>query len=92
MAFATTRDYDLGVVLGRFKTDQGAVFEYMRRGDFGGDWASDFSHLVCVNDPIGWRYRFAKVLSTVAYVVTDETPDGSPIVERWAIKSHKRYS
>lgn len=92
MAYATTQDYDLGLVLGQFiEASHGKPFEYMRRGNFGGDWAADFPHLVCVNDPVGWRYRFAKVLKTVAYVVIDEDASGVPIVQKWQIKSHRIY-
>jgi len=36
-----------------------------------------------VNDS-GWRY--AKVLKTVAYIVTDENEYGDPVVEKWEIK------
>jgi hypothetical protein len=37
-----------------------------------------------VNDS-GWRY--AKVLKTVAYIVTDENEYGDPVVEKWEIKT-----
>lgn len=30
--------------------------------------------------------RYATVKKTVAYVVVDENPDGSPVVEKWPIK------
>tara|TARA_R110000796_G_scaffold247918_1_gene374045 strand:- start:309 stop:683 length:375 start_codon:yes stop_codon:yes gene_type:complete len=36
-----------------------------------------------VNDS-GWRY--AKVLKTVAHIVTDENEYGDPVVEKWEIK------
>ena len=36
-----------------------------------------------INDS-GWRY--AKVLKTVAYIVTDENEYGDPVVEKWEIK------
>ena len=92
MAYAKAQDYDLGLVLGRFtETSHGKPFEYCRRTEDAGDWAADFPHLVCVNDVIGWPYRFAKVLKTVAYVVTDEDASGVPIVQKWQIKSHRIY-
>lgn len=52
-----------------------------------------FDFEVRVSDnPIGMSgRRFAKVLKTVAYVVTDENDDGSPVVEKWDIKSHTRF-
>lgn len=93
MAYAKTADYDRGLVLGIFtEADHGKPFEYLQRTDEAGSWAADFPHLVCVADVIGWSYRFAKVLKTVAYVVTDEAADGSPIIQKWQIKSHKIYS
>lgn len=39
----------------------------------------------------GGVYRWAKVLKTVAYVVTDENADGGPVVEKWDIKEHSVY-
>ena len=37
----------------------------------------------------GWRY--ARVLKTVAHVVVDESDDGSPVVEKWELKSNINY-
>ena len=91
MAYAQTKDYDCGIVRGRFKTENGAVFEYCERGEEWADFSPDMPHLICVNDPIGWPYRFGRVLGSVAYVVTDEAADGSPIVQKWQIKQHRRY-
>jgi hypothetical protein len=34
--------------------------------------------------------RFANVRKTVAYVVVDEAADGSPVVEKWEIKTEWR--
>lgn len=36
--------------------------------------------------------RFARVLKTVAYVATDENPDGTPFFEKWKIKNHKQWN
>ncbi len=36
-----------------------------------------------INDS-GWRY--AKLLKTVAYIVTDENEYGDPVVEKWNIR------
>ena len=36
----------------------------------------------------GWRY--AKVLTTVAYILTNDE-DGNDVVEKWYIKHHKLY-
>ena len=51
-----------------------------------------FPHRICVNDPHGWKYRFARVLKTVAHVVIDEDEHGHPVIERWKIKRHRQYS
>jgi len=93
MALAQIKDYDRGVVLGSFvERERGKRFEFLDRGaDYVGI-CSDFPHLVCVADVVGWPYRFARVLQTVAYVVTDEAADGSPIVQRWEIKSRRDYA
>jgi hypothetical protein len=92
MAYAQIKDYDRGTVRGRFAhKETGAVFEYCKRGEEWADFSPDMPHLICVNDPIGWPYRFGHVLGSVAYIVTDEALDGSPIVQKWPIKSHKRY-
>ena len=48
----------------------------------------EFDVIVWVN---GGSYRWAKVLKTVAYIVVDENPDGSPVVEKWKIKQYKKY-
>ena len=45
MSYAKISDYDRGVVLGCFKTDSGAMFEYCERTEEAGDWAADFPHL-----------------------------------------------
>jgi len=92
MAYASTKDYDKGIVIGSFvEKDFGKTFEYCTKDE----WEHinpDFPHLLCVNDVIGWCYRFAKIMGTVAYVVTDEADDGSLIVEKWHIKQHRVYN
>jgi hypothetical protein len=37
----------------------------------------------------GWR--FAKVLKTVAYILTNDE-DGNDVVEKWFIKKHREYA
>ena len=53
--------------------------------------AFDLPHLVEVGDHIGWPYRYAKVLKTVAYVVVDEDEHGRPVVEKWDIRKHRIF-
>jgi len=53
----------------------------------------DYPHRVHVQtSPIGesgWRY--ARVLKTVAYIVTDEDDYGQPVIEKWDVKRHTTY-
>ena len=78
-----------GLIIGCYKHKQtGAFFEYAHRTTDDGDWAPEFPHVVFMSD--GSR-RFARVLRTVAHVVTDEADDGTPLSERWEIKTHRKY-
>ena len=56
--------------------------------DMGSSHASDFPHLVEVGDHVGWPYRYAKVLKTVAYIVVDEDEHGRPVAKKWDIRKH----
>jgi hypothetical protein len=51
------------------------------------EWALQHGlpHEVSVGDVVGYPFRFAKVLGTVAYVAVDENEYG-PVIEKWAIK------
>lgn len=53
----------------------------------------NWPHMVWVGDTAGggqgWRH--AKVLKTVAYVVTDEDDYGMPVVEKWKLKKNNEY-
>jgi hypothetical protein len=76
-------------VLGQFNVQDGAWFEYSARptGDRAGAWIKDFPHRVftCDGD------RAAHIMKTVAYVVIDELADGSPVVEKWALRRARTY-
>jgi hypothetical protein len=76
-------------LLGSFETAPGIRFEYSTRplDDRGGVW-SDYPLRVFTLD----GDRAARILKTVAYVVTDESPDGGPVVERWNIRKLRQYS
>jgi hypothetical protein len=84
----------LPLIVGEFKSESGALFEYAVRPD--ADKAihdPEFTHIVYVGSGgIGGDcgYRAAKVLGTVAYIAVDEDDSGS-VVEKWAIKSHRIY-
>ena len=77
-------------ILGSFRSAETDVyFEFTDRFDDPADtFAPDFPHRICVLDGT----RCARVLKTVAYIVTDEAADGSPVVEKWAIKQHRAYA
>ena len=91
MAFATLEAMQTGRVLGSFvERDHGKRFEFAERDPvrvFG--FAPDFPHSVFVG-PLS-EERAALVMRTVAYIVTDEAADGSPVVEKWEIKSRRDY-
>jgi len=75
-------------VLGCFETAPGIRFEYSARpaNDRGGVWPEfPLRVFTCDGD------RAARILKTVAHIVTDESPDGSPIVERWNIRKARTY-
>src|SRR5580765_2045492 len=38
------------------------------------------------------EWRYAKVVARRAYVVVEEGAFGEPVVEKWVIKSHNKYS
>ena len=92
MAFATLEACKAGVVLGSFvERDHGKRFEFAERDPvrvFG--FAPEFPHSVFVG-PFS-EERAALVMRTVAYIVTNEDADGSPVVERWEIKSRRDYA
>ena len=44
-----------------------------------------FRHEIAVND-LGYGFRFANVLKTVASVCVDESDEGLPVIERWPIR------
>lgn len=101
MAFAphhngeVTPESDLPRILGSFvEKGRGNLFEYAGAREGLSPW-SDYPHLVYVShSSVGglYRYRHAKVLKTVAYVVVDEDAFGEPVVEKWQIKQHREYA
>jgi hypothetical protein len=84
----------LPLILGRFKeVTHNQVFEYGLRTPEDQTFVPEYPHLVYVSSKSEaglWLSRYAKVLKTVAYVVTDEDENG-PIVEKWFIKGHRLY-
>jgi len=74
-------------ILGSFRIEKyGTSFEYTERLDT--DYLPEYPHLIYVSYkqdlPAGMApYRYGLVKKTVVYVVVDEAPDGSPIVEKW---------
>lgn len=68
-----------------FERDYGRLFEYT---DAVNPPFDGYRNVIFVG--FGER-RYARVLKTVAYIVTDVDDDGEPIVEKWRIKDHKQY-
>jgi hypothetical protein len=92
MAFAPTKtyfEYD-ATILGSFvEKDYENLFEFSVNDEPDHFVSSkNYPHKVWVAEN-SWRY--ARVLKTVAYVITDEDADGYPVVERWFIKNHNTY-
>ena len=49
-------------------------------------WA--LAHGLSVEIDVGDQIRFGNVLKTVAYVCTDETETGAPVIEKWKLSNH----
>ena len=84
------------IVLGQFReftTDN--TFEFGCRHSAPADdfcaygWAdpAEFPHVIFTTN----GRRYARVLKTVAYIVTDEDEWGRPVVEEWALRGHRDY-
>jgi hypothetical protein len=83
------RDGKFPMILGAFvEKDYGKTFEYCeRRKNL--DIFPEYPHTIAVGGQAEMRY--AKILGTVAYVVVNENPDGTPVVDKWHIKNHRKY-
>ena len=84
-------------VIGTFvEKDFGEYFEYSLNPDHGGFVDHEqFPHIIwlgCKGICGDQGYRYARVLKTVAYVVTDEDDYGKPVVEKWYLKKNFRPS
>ena len=80
-------------IMGAFnEKDNVHRFEFSARpADEQAVFAPAYPHQVFVG-PFGQEeVRAARVLKTVAYIVIDEEADGTPVVEKWAIKNHIAY-
>ena len=78
--------FDWDTLRGEFKhTETRKWFQFFDsdRADLLG-W-ENFPHEIFVG-PDG-DTRMARVLKTVAYVIVDEAADGSPVVEKWPLRS-----
>jgi hypothetical protein len=83
---------ELPLILGFFREDEaGCAFEYAERRHPDDSFAPDFPHVVYCGPAGKVTPYLAKVLKTVAYIVTDEAADGSPVVTKWRIWSHRNY-
>jgi hypothetical protein len=71
--------------------DDGNTFEYSDNVSsdklFG-----EYPHIVWVGGRTNDQgFRFANVKKTVAYIVTDEDVTGNLVIEKWNIKSNRKY-
>ena len=70
--------------------DTGNHFEYSINDD-ANKWSENYPHKVWIGNTINDRgYRYAKVLATVAYIITDEDENGI-VLERWFLKGNTEY-
>ena len=77
----------LPMLLGQFREkEHGHLFEYAERRWFSDEVQPDFPHIIYVGPTSGEETRLAKVLKTVAYVLTGEGE-----IEKWEIKNHHKY-
>lgn len=77
------------MIFGNFREKrEGHIFEYAERRGFPDDFAPEMPHMIYVGDG---QTRLAKVLKTVAWIVIDESDDGSPVYVKWDIKNHAVY-
>jgi len=78
---------------GCFKEKSGGKYFGYSKNDnpYGVSNVDDFPHKIWVGDVIFQNFRYAKVLKTVAYVVTDEDASGNPVTEKWNISQQREY-
>jgi hypothetical protein len=77
------------LILGAFRNwETSALFEYSERRHPDDTFAPTACHVIYL---LNGETRLAVVRKTVAHVVVDETSDGSPVWEKWHIKSHRHY-
>ena len=94
MAYYTHTEQPIGRFILRKNSNH---FEYSLNDevdDYSRSMAEKYPHRVWwggkgIGGGSGWRY--ARVLKTVAHVVIDEADDGSPVVEKWELKSNINY-
>jgi len=91
MAFYTYAKNTIGIFV---EKDTGNYFEYSDNDDLDMPSYYEFPHKVWVGGGgvCGMTgYRYARVLKTVAYIVTDEDDCGEPVVEKWHLKKNTGY-
>jgi hypothetical protein len=74
-------------IIGAF-THNGKRFDYGKADDA---WARRFGLSHCVYFT-GGVTRFANVKQSVAYIAVDENEIGAPVLERWAITKHTKFT
>jgi len=77
-------------VVGEFREkDHGKIFHYSKTEPNSWGAKHGFPHEIHMFDG---HKRFAHVKGTVAHVITDEDEHGKPVVDKWNIKQHKKYT
>ena len=60
---------------------------------WGGAWHM-YKHKLWIREDLWTQtgYRYALIKKTVAYIVVDEDDAGLPVIEKWDIKQHYKYT
>lgn len=91
MSFAPYAACLKNIVKGCFNSSSNAFFEYAALEENEFIPFPGYETKIYVG-PIEGEFRYAKVTASRAYVVIDEDATGAPVVEKWAIKSHRKYT
>ena len=86
--------YGDGSIMGSFtEKDAGNYFEFSKNDEeMTDEW--NFPHKIWVTNPwdgMDSGFRYGEVMQTRVYICTDENDDGTPVVEKWMIKSKRNY-
>jgi len=78
-----------GTIQGEFREkDFGKLFQFSAATEENPFTDNDFDQWVWVAQD---QRRWAKVKKTVAFIVVDEGPDGTAVIEKWFIKGQRTF-